>query len=438
LKKIAPIKIILSIFFILVCFVVGFVYSYYTNIKNTSDNKIGITPTATETIQESYNTIAYLDNTKEFYPSLVIYNTLTKEKKTDFPELEFAPKVRVSIGKWSPNGQFLPVIASSTINGNYQAGTSYFFFYDSLAEELVQVVGETKNNLGVRWTDSGYLEFTGDWINSTDFLIHMTPKIGSNYNELTVEYINILGAMKEYTVKKDTLHIQNEGIQLQYKSNDLEYKSIGTTSEQLYFDLKFKGTPYVHSLSSYQPIGVLAGKIITLYKPKGFSPLLNPTVFNLPTNLTTEEKLQKSIDLMMPGGKDSLIFSDSIGTKIKEIPLPYNNWTSDEALIIDGTNNIIVHQVERTILLSSERYLLVSSDDTINVLYERIRPAAVKEMINEHKILLSPDKKSLLLYDVDAESTISYFNISTKSTELLCSNCINIKVNNPSVPRIIY
>lgn len=418
---------------ILVALVVFFVL----NRSNLKEDEDGIkTPEEVSFVmpEVKYRNISYLDISNKETASLVIYDPVTKEKQTNFPKLKFGDETRISIGKWSPNGQYLPVVASSFVDDSYQKGESFFFFYNSATKELIQAIhSPTNNTLDNRWMDSGYLDMTGDWINDTDFLIDMESTDSTTYNTLVISYVTVTGELKDYTVTANTNSPFKTGIQNILRSNVLSYKSRGNSIDGLkFYDVTYKNIPYTHTLDKYQPIGALNGDLIVLYKPFGKSLFVNPEAFEELKGLSEEEQVSKSLDLIMPKGQDSLIFSDKSGTKVKEVPLKYDDWTSVEATVVEEENYILVYQKERAILPTKGRYLKVSSSGSIEILYE----GEAKSSLTESTTLLTPDKKAFVIRD--SESSYSLFDFTSKTKTSLCDNCSSIRINNPWQVRWVY
>ncbi|MBI2356786.1 hypothetical protein HYV12_01920 [Candidatus Dojkabacteria bacterium] len=435
-KKRTSLLIPLVIFGILLL-VAGIAYYFLMSKPRANSDKDKGKDVAFITPEVKYNNIAYLDISQgseaDNPKSLVIYNTETKEKQTAFPKLNFAKDTSISIGKWSPSGQYLPIVTSSFINGSYQEGESYFFFYDSATKDLIQAIHVPHNNtLENRWMDTGYLETTGSWINETDFLISMEPKETSTYSELSIKYLNVSGELKEYSVTADTNSPVKKGIQNLYKSNVSSFKSRSTGTSVSYYDFKYRNISYKLLSSEDEPKGVLNGNLITLYTPKGINLLSDSAELDQIEGETPEEQLTRAIDLLYPKGKDTLIFSDIDGKRVKEIALPYEEWRSDEVIVNDDENYIIAHQSERTISPTKVRYLKVSEDGTVEILYEGI-PST---LILEPRIRLSQNRDSLLV--PTGPSSYSFINLVTKANSVICEKCTNLQINNPWISRIVY
>jgi hypothetical protein len=421
-------------------FILGTVYLYRLQQKNGIPESVSVI-TPTPITDKKFTNIAYLNITDgQQIPTLVIYNTETKEKKTDFPKLEFADKVTFNVGQWSPDGRYLPIVASSWIGDSFQDGESYFFFYDSVANDLIEAVHAASNNtLDNRWMDIGYLDFTGSWITNTDFFVNFNYSKYTSQKLIEITYLNVSGAISTKIIP-ETNSPNVEGIQMTSRSNKLEYKSKSTTlTPSTFYGISYEGKKYVPNLVNNQPIGVLDENLVTLYTPRGLNFLTDAEKFKDLEKLSPEEQLQKSTDLLLPKGQDKLIFSDSTGKLVKEIQLPYTDWKSEDVVILDDSR-IIVYQSERAIAPTKERYLTISKDEKVDVLYERAIPSSLKEKasFSDIKILLTNNQSHLYLSDVDSRNSISILDISTKTISPFCTNCSGLKVNNPWLPRTSY
>ncbi len=345
------------------------------------------------------------------------------------------------LGPWSPNGQYLPILAYTGPASEESNINLYLFdsktltakkIYNSPSNEENRLWANTSFNFIAAWMDEEKLVLKDDR-NSQGVLTNVT-RITTRGEIITTEHSN----------------------ELERGNKQLEYSfSLGAQGHTV-TSIKV-GTNILAFVPEGEIVGVINGMLAVLTKPKPVSlsemsdPNQNSDIAKQLAELqrqglTEEELSRRMLELMEPKGDTLLKFYNlANGSVEKEINLTYDTWQIQSILVHPSQKTLVAHQTNKFVQATKQRFISVdpSSESGFRIIFEEDLNTSVSQqflsllMFQGSSFFMSTDGESIIgmrgsALESASTNNIYIKNIASAQEDIICpSNCFDMRVSYP-------
>lgn len=394
----------------------------------------------TVTTNGSSHPIAYL---KDNYKSVHFYNSDQRVEELGIAELENETDPLIQLGPWSPNGQYLPILAHTGSDKRYVS----LYLYDSQKLKAKKIYGSPLNEENLMWVGTSF-NFLSTWMDDTRLVVESDRDIQNGVTTLT--YITTSGELKT----------EQQPDRLRQVSNQLEYITrIGRVPQ---IESIKVGSTTLDFIPEGEIIGVVDGMLAILKRPESLSlgvddagNAANPQDLEYfqkemeklkEEGLSEEELQEKTLELMEPKGEIILSLYDlKDGKTNNNVNLTEGTWQTRSMLVHPSQGLLIAHQTDRSFLPSKQRFITITPSKTpsTQVIFEEKLPKSENPnylsllMFQGSSFFLSKDGNWIIGMrgsgvDNPQSSTVFMKNITNGEELVVCpSHCFDVRVYYP-------
>ena len=355
------------------------------------------------------NILAYTETPQSDKPPvLVFYDVVKKQKLPPDPVIEADKNYMIMLGPWSPDGQYLPILAYT--GPASQESNINFYLFDSKTLHSKRIYGEPHTAENTVWASTSFT-FTSGWIDN-ERLVMLDERDNQGKLE-AVTYINTIGKVIKIDYSDE---IRKQNSQLEY--------SFGVGASGLTIDSLRIGVRDFTPVPIGEIVGVVDEMLVVLNKPVPYD-LMGSGGSGFGLNKETErliEELQKlelpeeevharTLDLLEPKGDTVLKFYDlNDGVIKKEINLTDGTWQITSILVHPSKKTLIAHQIDKVMQTKKQRYIIIdlSSKSGFQTIFEE----GVESQLNQPYLSLLMNQGISFLLSADGNSIIGMRSFS--------------------------
>lgn len=432
----------------------------YQKISSTfSSNLPKVTPetsqitTKLKIVKEAHSIIAYTVSEQDDVSSAVFfYDAQKKERLPPSPIIQADNNFMFLLGPWSPNGQYLPILAFT--DPATEKLYVNLYLYNSQTLEAKRIYSSLRNEENFVWASTSF-NFLSTWMDDSRLMLEEDRDIQKGLTTLT--YITTDGELK--TIQQPD--------KLKKVSSQLEYTT--TIGPDAHIESITAGSITLDFVPEGQIVGIVDGMLAVLKKPKSISiavddagnaaspqdlEYLEKEVEKLKKQGLSEEELSKKVlELIEPKGETILsLYSLKDGKASNEVNLTDGTWQTQSILVHPSGKFLIAHQTDKDFLPSKQRFITITPSEHPNtrVIFEEDlekggNPNYLSSlMFQGSSFFLSNDGNWIIgmrgsKVDNPQNSIVYMRNIVTGEENIVCPNyCWDMRIYYPLYLQAMY
>ncbi len=395
------------------------------------------------------NILAYTEAPQsEKPPVLVFYDIAKRQKLPPDPVVEADNNYMIMLGPWSPNGQYLPILAYTG-----PASTDYvinLYFFDARTLRATKIYSSPSSEENRAWAGTSF-SFTSAWLNDTKLVVK-----DDRNSQGVVTGITYITTSGEIASSSHSTGFRKVSKQLEYS---LDMGALGSAVRSVKV-----GATELGFVPEGDIVGVTDGMLAVLVKPKSmyFDGMADQSVNTelqrqieelQKLELSEEEISRKALELIQPKGETKLNFYNLEDGKIAQsVSLTEGTWQVQSVLVHPSGNTLITHQTNNAMRVSKHRFVLISpaGEPSTRVLFEEdlqgvgYQPYLSLLAFQGTSFLLNIDGTSVIgirngLQDTPENGAVGIDhgiifmkNINSGEETLVCaSNCFDMRIYYP-------
>ena len=363
------------------------------------------------------------------------------------------------LGPWSPNGQYLPILAftgPASVNSYVN-----LYLYDSEKLTAKKIYSSSVNEKNGVWASSSF-NYSSIWLDDYRLAIERDRDLETGTMDLT--YITIDGEMQ-------TIQQSNRPKKV---SSQLEYVLAVSESYNNSYNPKIESIKVGSQTLDFVPegeiVGVVEGMLAVFEKPEFFdiASIVNDNSLNQKyqeyfekelkkleeQGLSEDELKNKALDLFEPKGETILkLYNLKNGSVESEINLTDGTWQTQSVLVHPSEKFLVAHQTDKFFNPLKQRFITITPPSNIKIVFE--------EDLSENERAGNSNYLSLFLFQGTSfflssdgnwiigmrgpgvndpqNSKIYMRNIVTGEENIICpSYCWDMRTYFPLYPRTLY
>jgi len=393
--------------------------------------------------------------------SIHIFDFDTKTEIELPNNLNVKPNHRVYFGVWSPDGRYLPIQIDPQDKKCTDCKIETYFYdaHDNTAKLVYSADYKTGVYSGEytdlketeKWAYYTTMHGYKEWLDNSTVFASLYTEYSNSITLNDKGVISIIAPPIEGTIREETSH----------KNQDFKYQNVLSDDGQKIISKKFtvNNKTYEYPIMDEQIVGITDNKLITFNKPEqkiyiGFCDYGCDEMMTYMQSIQ-ERNLdfasQEVFDEINDQDKDVINFYNlENGQLEKSINISSKDWTTISATFVN--NKIIIHQTNRSLNPTTERFLVSNNlseftpllENKIDFLHNSYTSDIPYASLYQSDFLMSPDNEDILYSKIssdyiDKDPTYNMFvhydvfakSITAGKEYKICEKCNDFRVYNP-------